>query len=174
MISEHGLRRCKKANFKAVWAGPEGTSPYNFYKWLMSPETVQPKDALASSNWHRFGLKAALPPLEILETETDDKLRYEAGVKLQRLFATHFPAIPLFANPAWGAFNTKRFEGFPSQGQSLRTFVTQCFTGGTVGFNGAHHDSESKGVAVRFLLRRLGLYALAGFYHSRLTSFCQD
>ena len=110
------FEKMQKGQFQGgVGWSTEGTSPYNFYKWLMSPETVQPKDALASSNWHRFGLKAALPPLEILETETDDKLRYEAGVKLQRLFATHFPAIPLFANPAWGAFNTKRFEGFPSK-----------------------------------------------------------
>ena len=24
------------------------------------------------------------------------------------------PAIPLFANPLWGAFNTKRITGFPT------------------------------------------------------------
>ena len=33
---------------------------------------------------------------------------------LQRTFAAEAPAIPLYPNPSWGEFNTRRFTGFPS------------------------------------------------------------
>jgi peptide/nickel transport system substrate-binding protein len=36
---------------------------------------------------------------------------------LEARFIATAPAVPLFANPLWGAFNTHRFVGFPSEKQ---------------------------------------------------------
>ncbi|MBL90566.1 MAG: peptide ABC transporter substrate-binding protein [Myxococcales bacterium] len=110
------FEKMQKGHFQGgvAWS-TEGDSPYSFYKWLMSPETVKPKEELATANWHRFGTSEVLAPLKVLETDTDPQRRHEAGFLLQELFAKNFPAIPLFANPAWGAFNSKRFEGFPTK-----------------------------------------------------------
>ena len=33
---------------------------------------------------------------------------------MQRLFAAEAPAIPLYPNPTWAEFNTRRIEGFPT------------------------------------------------------------
>lgn len=110
------FEKMQKGEFQAgIGWSTDGASPYSFYKWLMSPDTVVAKPKMASSNWHRFGVDEVKPPLNVLETEPDLEKQKAAGVELQRLFAQHFPAIPLFTNPAWGAFNSKRFRGFPSQ-----------------------------------------------------------
>jgi peptide/nickel transport system substrate-binding protein len=33
---------------------------------------------------------------------------------MQQLFVSELPAVPLYPNPSWGVYNTKRFVGFPS------------------------------------------------------------
>ena len=37
------------------------------------------------------------------------------AVELQKLYAEHAPAVPLFPGPEWGEYNTMRFEGFPDE-----------------------------------------------------------
>ena len=58
---------------------------------------------------------AAAPIFEELERTTDVARERELEVKLQELFVEEAPAIPLFPNPSWGEFSTRRFEGFPSE-----------------------------------------------------------
>jgi peptide/nickel transport system substrate-binding protein len=36
-------------------------------------------------------------------------------VELERLFAEHAPALPLFPGPMWGEFNSGRIDGFPHE-----------------------------------------------------------
>ena len=35
--------------------------------------------------------------------------------QMQELFIKYAPAIPIFADPSWGIYNTKRFKNFPSE-----------------------------------------------------------
>jgi peptide/nickel transport system substrate-binding protein len=97
----------------AVGWSIEGVAPYTFYRWLMSPETVMPLGKPAVGNWHRYASAAAAPVFAELERTTDPVRERELEVRLQELFVEEAPAIPLFPNPAWGEFNSRRFKGFP-------------------------------------------------------------
>jgi peptide/nickel transport system substrate-binding protein len=97
----------------AVGWSIEGAAPYEFYRWLMSADTVLPMGAAAPGNWHRYASTAAAPVFTELERTTDPAREKELEAQLQHLFVAEAPAIPLFPNPAWGEFNTTRFTGFP-------------------------------------------------------------
>jgi peptide/nickel transport system substrate-binding protein len=92
----------------------EGPNPYGFYRWLMSSRTVRPVGEMAGGNWHRFGdptVDALLADFEV----TDDLARQRALMaEIEARFVALAPAIPLFPNPAWGVFSTRRIQGFPS------------------------------------------------------------
>lgn len=97
----------------AVGWSIEGAAPYEFYRWLMSADTVLPAGTAAPGNWHRYASAAAAPVFTELERTTDPAREKELEAQLQHLFVAEAPAIPLFPNPAWGEFNTTRFTGFP-------------------------------------------------------------
>lgn len=96
-----------------AWSG-EGPTPYRFYRWLMSPDTVVPLGQVAASNWHRFGDARAGELLSAFERTADPAEQGRLVRDLERRFADLAPAIPLFPGPLWGAYRTRRFEGFPS------------------------------------------------------------
>lgn len=108
------FQRLQRGDFDlAVGWSIEGVAPYEFYRWLMSPETVLPLEQPAAGNWHRYGSAAAAPVFAELERTTDAARERELSASLQEIFVAEAPAIPLFPNPSWGEFNTRRFEGFP-------------------------------------------------------------
>ncbi|MDP1822781.1 MAG: ABC transporter substrate-binding protein [Archangium sp.] len=108
------FQRLQQGDFDlAVGWSYEGVAPYEFYRWLMSAQTVLPLDTPSPGNWHRYGSLAAAPIFAELERTTDPVRERELEVKLQEIFVDEAPAIPLFPNPSWGEFNTRRFEGFP-------------------------------------------------------------
>ena len=92
-----------------------GVTPYEFFKGLMSTESVQPIGEMSGSNWHRFGSSDADALLTQFEATSDPEDQAAIMDELQGLFVQHAPAIPLFPGPAWGAFNSERFTGFPSE-----------------------------------------------------------
>jgi len=92
----------------------EGPTPYIFYRWLMSSETVKPEGTPSVGNWHRFGSASADEALAAFEAEPDPGRQKLLGEELQRTFVEEAPAIPLYPNPSWAEYNTRRFEGFPS------------------------------------------------------------
>lgn len=92
----------------------EGPTPYTFYRWLMASSTVKPEGTIAMSNWHRYGSARADELLAAFEVEAEPAAQRRQLVELQRTFAAEAPAIPLYPNPSWGEFNTRRFTGFPS------------------------------------------------------------
>jgi peptide/nickel transport system substrate-binding protein len=115
-LQEQGawFQQLQKGDFDlAIGWSIEGVAPYEFYRWLMSPETVQPLDTPTAGNWHRYGSQAAVPIFAELERTTDPDRERALEVRLQEIFVDEAPAIPLFPNPLWGEFNDKRFEGFP-------------------------------------------------------------
>jgi peptide/nickel transport system substrate-binding protein len=92
----------------------EGPTPYGFYRWLMSSRTVRPVGEMAGGNWHRFGDPTVDALLARFEVTDDAPLQHALMAEIEARFVALAPAIPLFPNPAWGVFSTRRFEGFPS------------------------------------------------------------
>ena len=92
----------------------EGPTPYTFYRWLMATATVKPLRVAALGNWQRYGSKRADVLLAQFEREADPAKQHALADGLQRVFAEEAPAIPLYANPSWSEFNTRRFTGFPT------------------------------------------------------------
>lgn len=92
----------------------EGQTPYDFYRWLMSSKTVKPVGETSGGNWHRFAEPRADDLFATFEITSERKRQQALASQLQALFAEQAPAIPLFPNPAWGAYNSARFEGFPT------------------------------------------------------------
>ena len=58
-------------------------------------------------------IAAADELLDALEATSDPAEERRLVVGLERLFARHAPAIPLYPAPSWGQFNDARFTGFP-------------------------------------------------------------
>ncbi len=92
----------------------EGPTPYHLYRWLMSATTVKPLGQSCAGNWHRYGSPAADSVLSAFERASDPAEQHALAVRLQRIFAAEAPAIPLYPNPSWAEFNTRRFTGFPT------------------------------------------------------------
>jgi peptide/nickel transport system substrate-binding protein len=92
----------------------EGPNPYGFYRWLMSSRTVRPLGEMAGGNWHRFGDAAVDELLAKFEVTDDPSQQRALMAEIEARFVELAPAIPLFPNPAWGVFSTRRFTGFPS------------------------------------------------------------
>jgi peptide/nickel transport system substrate-binding protein len=91
----------------------EGANPYDFYRALMATATKKPLGTTAASNWHRFGLPEVDEALARFERSLDKKEQHALAEGLERAFVEHAPSVPLFLNPSWGAFNDRRFTGFP-------------------------------------------------------------
>jgi peptide/nickel transport system substrate-binding protein len=93
----------------------EGPTPASAYRGLMSRATLRPVGEIAGLNWHRFASPEADQILGQLDSVTDHDEQVTLSHALERVFARDAPAIPLYPNPAWGAYNTRRFTGFPSE-----------------------------------------------------------
>ena len=107
--------RVQQGDFEMALAwSMEGPTPYGFYKWMMSPRTVMPVGKAAAGNWHRFGDEEADELLRQFEGTTDPAKQRELMRGIQARFVETAPAVPLFPNPLWGLYSTKRFEGFPN------------------------------------------------------------
>jgi peptide/nickel transport system substrate-binding protein len=79
----------------------------------MSPSTVTPLGAMAPGNWHRYGSAAAEPLLTAFERAREPVEQERLIRELSAVFSAEAPAIPLYPNPSWAEFNTRRVDGFP-------------------------------------------------------------
>ena len=100
-------------NMSVAW-GYDGPTPYASYKWLMSSATVKPLGESASGNFHRFGDDRVDELLREFERTVDAAGQRRIMGEIQTRFIELAPAVPLFANPLWSAWHTRRFEGFPT------------------------------------------------------------
>ncbi|MGK3999552.1 ABC transporter substrate-binding protein [Sorangium sp. So ce1024] len=96
------------------WTNTEPT-PFNFYRDLMAPEFVKPVGEATTRNWHRFAAKEAEPLFKQFQAATDPADQKRIIDELQMIYAQQVPVIPLFKNPSWGEYSTKRFVGWPSK-----------------------------------------------------------
>jgi peptide/nickel transport system substrate-binding protein len=92
----------------------DGPTPYTFYRWLMASSTVKPVGVTSLGNWHRYGSPTADRLIAAFEREPDAAAQRQLSDELQRTFVAEAPAIPLYPQPSWGEFNSRRFVGFAS------------------------------------------------------------
>lgn len=93
----------------------QGATIFNFYRGVMSTETVYPVGESGTENWHRFGSEEADTLIASFAATSDEAEQRDIASQLQVMYAEQAPAIPLFPGPQWGEFNSSRFEGFPSE-----------------------------------------------------------
>ena len=103
-------------NFSAAIGWTEkGATPYPMYEALMASKNVKLVGEISGTNWHRFGL----PEIDTLVLDfekTSDKIQKKKILnRMQELFIENAPAIPIFADPSWGVYSTKRFKNFPNE-----------------------------------------------------------
>jgi peptide/nickel transport system substrate-binding protein len=109
------MSRLQEGTFAlSVGYSMDGPTPYYFYSTTMSSAMKKPLGTLSPHNWHRYADDTADALLAEFERSASPEAQREVAVKLQKHFAAVVPSIPLFPNPMWGEFSTRRFEGFPS------------------------------------------------------------
>jgi peptide/nickel transport system substrate-binding protein len=97
-----------------AWSN-EGPTPFRFYGGLMSARGVKPIGESASSVWSRHGSTAMDQVLDAFAATADPEEQRRLVSLMQQIFVDEVPAVPLFPNPSWGAYNDTRFTGWPSE-----------------------------------------------------------
>lgn len=110
-----------------VWSNNAPT-PYQFYRGVMSTETVKPVGEKAFENYHRFGDPAADALLAEFAATGDEAAQHDVVNKLQAEFDAQAPVVPLFPGPEWGAYTDVRFTGWPGEDNPYATLSTRAPT----------------------------------------------
>lgn len=92
----------------------DGPTPWPVFRGLMATETVKPFGESTFVNWHRFGDEEANTLLKQFEATAEFEKQRALVWRLQEIFVERAPAIPLFLNPSWGQYNSRRFVGWPT------------------------------------------------------------
>jgi len=110
------FERVRSGDFSLAigWADERG-SLYEYYRWLMSAETVAAPGEPAIGHFNRLGDAQADRWLSELKRGVSEERRGALARRLQARFAELAPTIPLFPNPQWGAASSARVSGFPSR-----------------------------------------------------------
>ncbi|WP_243399138.1 ABC transporter substrate-binding protein [Cryobacterium zongtaii] len=110
-----------------VWSNNAPT-PYQFFRGVMSSETVKPVGEKTFENYHRFASPEADALLATFAASSDEAAQTEAVNALQAEFDAEAPVIPLFAGPEWGMFTDIRFTGWPTESDPYATLSTKSPT----------------------------------------------
>ena len=110
-----------------VWSNAAPT-PYQYYRGVMSTETVEPVGQQAFQNYHRLGLPEADKLLADFAATSDPAAQQQVMDQLQQVFADNAPIVPLFPGPIWGVDNTSRFTGFPDASNPYAPLSTRSAT----------------------------------------------
>lgn len=110
-----------------VWSANE-PSPYQYFRTLMSPETVTDIGDQTFENYHRFGDDRADALLDDLAAASEPEEQHELVGELQALYDETAPVIPLFPGPEWGAYTTENFVGWPDEDDPYATLSTRSPT----------------------------------------------
>jgi peptide/nickel transport system substrate-binding protein len=110
-----------------VWSNNAPT-PYQFYRGVMSTETVEPVGEKTFENYHRFGDERADGLLGEFAATADEDAQHDVVDALQAEFDAQAPVIPLFPGPEWGAYTDARFTGWPTEENPYATLSTRAPT----------------------------------------------
>lgn len=107
-----------------VWSANDPT-PYQYFRNLMSTETVTDIGEQTFENYHRFGDERADELLSDFAGTTDEEEQQQLMNELQDLYGELAPVVPLFPSPEWGAHTTTNFTGWPSEDDPYATLSTR-------------------------------------------------
>ena len=103
-------------NFSAAIGWTEkGATPYPMYEALMASKNVKSIGEISGTNWHRYGLPEIDTLVLNFEKTSSELIKKQILYRMQELFIQNAPAIPIFADPSWGVYSTKRFKNFPNK-----------------------------------------------------------
>ena len=94
------------------WLEDTGNA-YGLYTSTMDPKWVV--DGKAQFNFGRYDNPAVTEALHTYANTSSDEERAAAVAVLEKAFASDVPAIPLGSHPLLGEFNTRSYEGWPSE-----------------------------------------------------------
>ncbi|MFD7154205.1 ABC transporter substrate-binding protein [Kribbella sp. NPDC059898] len=89
-------------------------TPFEFFRAMMSSQTYAPVGTPSAQNLQRFKDPRADALLDKFAATSDQQAQKGFARQLQALFSEDAPAVPLYGQPSWGTYNTKRFSGLPS------------------------------------------------------------
>jgi len=92
-----------------------GPTPYNFYRGLLSSQTLLAIGEPADENWNRYVNPEADKLMEEFVNTSDPAKQKEIMDQIQMAFVNDAPALPLFPGPDWYEFNTTRFTDWPTK-----------------------------------------------------------
>jgi peptide/nickel transport system substrate-binding protein len=110
-----------------VWSNGAPT-PYQFYRGVMSTDSVKPAGEQTFDNYHRYGNPEADALLAQFTATSDEAEQKSIMNDLQALFAEVAPVAPLFPGPEWGAASTLRFTGWPTEDDPYATLSVRART----------------------------------------------
>lgn len=97
-----------------IGAGEYGATPYNYFRAMMSSATRAPKGQASTLNYHRLADRQADALLVRWAATSDRAEQKHLAAELAARFTALMPAVPLYEQPEWGAYNTQRYAGFPT------------------------------------------------------------
>lgn len=106
------IENFKKADYDSgiLW-GDVGATPHNFYENVLHSNT---KGVALQSNHGIYDDNIDSILDEFTQT-TDVKRQREISSQLQEFVAKHLMLIPVFSNPEWYQYSTRRFVGWPTE-----------------------------------------------------------
>jgi peptide/nickel transport system substrate-binding protein len=108
------FQRLRVGDFDLSLSWSNGTAtPWSFYHYQMSQDTLHPLGTASETNWQRFRSERADALLDAFAAASSHTERLRLASDLEREFVKNAPAIPLFPGPIWGEANTTRVVGFP-------------------------------------------------------------
>ncbi|WP_277212679.1 ABC transporter substrate-binding protein [Isoptericola croceus] len=110
-----------------VWSNNAPT-PYQFYRGVMSTQTVKPVGEQTFENYHRFGDEKTDDLLDEFAASSDEAGQHDVVERLQAEFDAQAPVVPLFPSPEWGAYTDARFTGWPTEDNPYATLSTRAPT----------------------------------------------
>ena len=99
----------------SITAVAMGMTPYNLFRSMLSSEYRTEAGQKVVSNFNRFYDDKADELLKSYESTNDPEQQQAAFDGLQKIMVEQLPVIPMLQAPNWFQYNTKRWEGFPSE-----------------------------------------------------------
>ena len=93
-----------------------GPTPYDYFAEHLDHAAFVPsgKSAELTGNWEHFWSPEGTRLLSAWRQTTDLRVQHRLATKLERLWLSTLPYVPLFVGPTWSTYNTRYFTGFPS------------------------------------------------------------
>jgi peptide/nickel transport system substrate-binding protein len=99
----------------AIAFSASGSTPFNYYRGVLSKSTSAEIGQAASQNYARYVSTKGEDLLTQFASTTDAAQQKQIVEQLQQLHAEEVPALPLWPQPGWYEYNAARFTGFPTK-----------------------------------------------------------